>query len=177
MDRKKRRHFRGGHPTRYQDDAASLISSVRSNTVGKVNQSRFNSIFDRRSQAPSIKSGMSTSERLQAMSVKATGQLLPEGSATQKVSLREYLAENQMYEDVVKEINKKLALRDAIERANRAIGSGKKSAHMGHGAAEDQMSSAFNAQNDYDVRSKAPSVAPSHLSLATISQRGKFLSL
>ena len=46
-----------------------------------------------------------------------------------------------MYEDALDKINQKLALKDAIERANQAIASSKHPSRMGD---EDQASSVFS---------------------------------
>ena len=51
MDRKKQRHFRGAHPTRYQGDVESICTSTRSasyNTTGAFGRTR-TAAFDRRS--------------------------------------------------------------------------------------------------------------------------------
>ena len=73
------------------------------------------------------------------MSTRASGKLQPELSrsgeqaphltalCSPKKSLRDVVQENEIYSDVVDEINKKLALREAIERANMAIANGKAS--------------------------------------------------
>jgi len=42
-------------------------------------------------------------------------------SQVRKVGLKEYIAENQAYKEAVDQINQKLALKDAIDRANDAI--------------------------------------------------------
>ena len=90
------------------------------------------------SQAGSARSKLTTSQRLQEMSTRASGHLQPKADmedeqaamatiASPKKSLREVIDQNRMYGDVVEQINKKLALRDAIDRANNAIASGKAS--------------------------------------------------
>lgn len=50
--------------------------------------------------------------------------------------------QNQMYEDVLDKINNKLALKEAIDRANQAIASSKNPGRMGADA--DQASSVFS---------------------------------
>mmetsp|Transcript_28953 Transcript_28953/g.38589 ORF Transcript_28953/g.38589 Transcript_28953/m.38589 type:complete len:92 (+) Transcript_28953:72-347(+) len=40
MDRKKQRHFRGAHPTRYQADVESIVTSVRSHSINANNNTR-----------------------------------------------------------------------------------------------------------------------------------------
>ena len=41
------------------------------------------------------------------------------------------MAQNEVYEDVLEKINQKLALKDAIERANKAIASSKQPSRFG----------------------------------------------
>ena len=42
-----------------------------------------------------------------------------------RLGLRDFMNENEAYAECVEEINKKLALREAIDAANRAIASSK----------------------------------------------------
>ena len=135
MDKKKQRMFRGAHPVRYQADIASVASRrSKSNVGGPSNVKRFRSInggIDQMSDA-----GRSNVSRRSAggggggahMPTRAAG--LPRASH-ERQTLREFLTENTMYEDVVDQINKKIALRNAIDRANDAISSAKRSSQMG----------------------------------------------
>jgi hypothetical protein len=126
MDRKKHRHFRGAHPKRYRIDTQSIASSsnVRSKSISH-NPAHIRDHLDKRSEAgESCRSHLSTSQRLHAMSTRAsgTGRLKTAlKTAGKPKDLREIISENQVYEDVVSEINKKLALKEAIDRANGAI--------------------------------------------------------
>ena len=133
MDRKKQRNFRGAHPARYRIDTQSIASSSMQPRSQSISHNSVRDIYDRRSQAgESVASHLSTSQRLHAMSVRASGR----PNSTNKTGgrakdLRDILGENQIYEDVVSEINKKLALKEAIDRANGAIQASKKPSVMG----------------------------------------------
>ena len=63
------------------------------------------------------------------MSTRASGKPVPVGAVTDRSQnnrskgLKDVINENNLYEDVVGQINRKLALREAIHRANEAIAS------------------------------------------------------
>ena len=86
-----------------------------------------------------------------------------------------------MYEEVVDQINKKLALKQAIERANEAIAKSRKATPM---TGDDQASSFSHMprstagmkldEMNYDSRSRASK--GSKLSLIALSQKGKHTS-
>ena len=111
MDRKKQRQFRGAHPKRYQADVESIFSlRSRARSIGGINQ-RQQDLIERRSHAGSHASALSTSQRLQAMSVSARDRLAAahkQSNFGQKRELRaaranlhEILQENEVYEDVL----------------------------------------------------------------------------
>jgi len=138
MDKKKQRMFRGAHPKRYQADIVSVASRRSKSNVGALsNAPRFRSINGGLDQMSSA--GRSHVFRRSQMSNKAggTGHLMPTRAAGlprashERQTLREFITENTMYEEVVDQINKKIALRNAIDRANDAISSAKRSSHMG----------------------------------------------
>ena len=87
--------------------------------------------------------------------------------ASPKKSLREVVHENEMYSDVVAEINKKLALRDAIDRANCAIATGIASRGQPSEAGEEVKSKARSifSQNRLSARPSQADAA----SIASIS--------
>ena len=78
MDRKKQRHFRGAHPKRYQADVESIVTSVRSRSMHPANNAaRQQQPFDKQSHAGrSEASHLSTSQRLKAMSTRASDRLV-----------------------------------------------------------------------------------------------------
>ena len=88
--------------------------------------------------------------------------------ASPKKSLREVVHENEMYSDVVAEINKKLALRDAIDRANAAIATGIASRGQPSEAGEEVKSQARSifSQNRLSAR-------PSQADAASIANRSQ----
>ena len=112
------------------------------------------------------------------MSTRASGRMMPGAAAAgeQKVSLRDFINENQMYEEVVDQINKKIALKNAIDRANDAISSAKRSrvGDLEDGAAS-MVSRSHASRRFAEVADDAVSRATDHskMSLLTISQRGK----
>lgn len=57
-----------------------------------------------------------------------------------KHGLKDFMDQHHKYEDVLEKINNKLALKEAIERANKAIASSKNQSRMG----DDQASSVFS---------------------------------
>jgi hypothetical protein len=131
-------------------------------------------MVDKRSQAgQSDVSRMSTSQRLKQMSTKASDRLVDAhkrsnmGGAGQvrqaKVNLNEILQENELYEDVLDQINRKLALRQAIDKASDAIERSKQGSELGSKYGFDNGSNA--------ARSKASST--SKMSLIALSNKGK----
>ena len=160
MDKKKQTFFRGAHPVQYHGDAVSIASTVRSKSISGT--ATLNANLDRQSQGgKSNRSSLSTSQRLQQMSTRASGRLIDahkmgNTSQVRKVGLKEYIAENQAYKEAVDQINQKLALKDAIDRANDAISQSK--AH----------SRGWDPKN-FDARSKASTVTA--LSMVSMSQK------
>ena len=89
--------------------------------------------------------------------------------------MHEILQENELYEDVIDQINRKLALRQAIDKASEAIERSKQGSAIGSNyGASDRFSAAPSSkkqQQDAEARSKAS--AASKLSLISLSQKGK----
>lgn len=153
---------------------------------------RIREALDRRSQdGNSRRSQLSTSQRLQAMSTRASGRLQAAAQGinvsqtprrTGKVTLKDFIKENTTYEDVVDQINKKIALKRAIERANDAISRSKRPSEMSSRAGDfdSQANEIINNANvfskerlaELDNRSRA-ATDHSKLSLYSISQKGK----
>ena len=83
-----------------------------------------------------------------------------------------------MYDDVISQINQKIALKDAMSRANNAIASSKQGSRRGND--DESHVSVFSQPKSYvnrqpvgeDIRSKTSN--NSRLSLVAISQRGKW---
>ena len=67
--------------------------------------------------------------------------LLENSQAAERTGLKEFLNEQAMYEDVVSQIHQKLAIKNAMTRANQAIASSKQGSRMG---AEDDQASVFS---------------------------------
>lgn len=126
MDRKRQTFFRGAHPTRYQADAVSLATTIRSKSLAGAGQTM---IVDRQSVAASERSEVS--QRLQAMSTRASGNLMDAhrmsntGTRT-KPGLKEFLKDNEKYAQALEKINQKLALKDAMDRAAHEFEESKK---------------------------------------------------
>eukprot|EP00353_Schmidingerella_taraikaensis_P011818 CAMPEP_0185582206 /NCGR_PEP_ID=MMETSP0434-20130131/20155_1 /TAXON_ID=626734 ORGANISM="Favella taraikaensis, Strain Fe Narragansett Bay" /NCGR_SAMPLE_ID=MMETSP0434 /ASSEMBLY_ACC=CAM_ASM_000379 /LENGTH=125 /DNA_ID=CAMNT_0028200969 /DNA_START=462 /DNA_END=839 /DNA_ORIENTATION=+ len=78
-----------------------------------------------------------------------------------KVNLNEILQENELYEDVLDQINRKLALRQAIDKASDAIERSKQGSELGSKYGFDNGSNA--------ARSKASST--SKMSLIALSNK------
>lgn len=89
-----------------------------------------------------------------------------------KIKLRDFLKENGTYGEAVDEINKRLALREAIDMANRSIALSKHSKQSKMGES-DVTSNHSRRMREVDDRSNADarSQATSHISLASISQK------
>ena len=93
---------------------------------------------------------------------------------TRKANLRDYITENEMYESVVDQINQKLALRQAIDRANDAIAQSKRGgSQMGDDCSQFSKPSIAPSQRLPDVGADARSKVSenSKLSLHRLSQR------
>ncbi len=108
--------------------------------------------------------------------------MVPGATAAERVAgdrqtLREFINENQMYEEVVDQINKKIALRNAIDRANDAISSAKRSqfgADLDDGTASAVAKSHVSRRSVFEDDARSRATDHSKLSLITISQRGKY---
>ena len=108
------------------------------------------------------------SGRLEKKSVFDQGQRQSNG----KIALKDFINENGAYGEVVDEINRRLALKEAIDAANKSIALSKqsKASRMG----DSDVISKHTRMSEVDERSSvARSQAPSQLSLASISQKGK----
>ena len=151
---------------------------------------RIKAALEKRSQAgdsSSRRSQLTASQRLQAMSTRASGRLQPAAQFEAnmpmtpmrqgKVSLKDFIKENTTYEDVVDQINKKIALKRAIERANDAITKSRRPSELGSRAGDDISASEMRSHTSHvsrerlaeiDNRSRVPT-EHSKLSLYTIS--------
>lgn len=128
--------------------------------------------MDKKSDAGrSVNSRLTSSQLVQNMSYRADSQrknITPQRPARQ--SLKEYLNENEVYEDLVEQINKKIALKQAIERANEAIASSKQPSTLSRKDLRELDLKSQASKHDYDERSR---VSNSKLSLIALSNKGK----
>lgn len=126
---------------------------------------------------------MSTSDRLKLMSTRASDRLRQAHKQSnigntqqvknQKANLHEILQENEVYEDVLEQINRKLALRQAMDQASEAIERSKQGSEMGSAFGKDNdRSIAASSRRQADVRSKSSNHSKMS-SLVALSHKGK----
>ena len=107
MDRRKQRQFRASHPFRYHNDTTSEVASARSKSSTLMASARLKELAARATgslETTSDRSRLSTSQRLKAMSTRASQQA-PSEKASRPRGLKAVLNENTLYEDVIHQIN------------------------------------------------------------------------
>ena len=77
-------------------------------------------------------------------------------AASGKPRVEDYMAQNEVYEDVLEKINQKLALKDAIDRANKAIASSKQPSRFG---GDDTRSQKSHSVSQYSRRTSQAGVS------------------
>ena len=190
MDRKKQRLYRGAHPTRYQADVESIVTSQRSHSIQAPSIAGHRALSIKGSQ-PALSgasSQKSTSAQLRAMSTRASDRLVEAHKKSHigwmsngrgKHDLQDILSENEMYQDVVDRINRKLALRKAIDSANDAMSNSRRPSELASRATGSNAGSIFDRKNrlqaradELDNASKHPSENSKPPSLQQLSQKG-----